>query len=427
MRRHNIIQSADRLRPPVITLSPTPETIDINNNWFAFLLMAGLGVFGSVITFMITSAFIIIMIFQLTGRITTSGHPGFWQVARYFLAFFLVCAILAIINFDEGRNLHVIVNRFPFLAFFPLAMALTYSRRNHVRNSLELGAVLGSILALIHVMVELSLNVNRAEGADGNAGPFAVAMCLAYTLCLLGLVRSGQTIRSLLMLSGAISAVICILASGMRVMWPLLIVIPVIAFYSVRHRNVVNYNKYLVAGLILTSSLVFLMLGELIWNRVQLLVHDIDQIRQFGQFENSLGKRLVMWDYAWHSMPDIFWHGMGESRALTGLKEFSQSEYGFPISKSHFHNVLINAVMRGGIAELIVTIALLLGPVVVTWKYRQDAISHYGFALILSIVATYTVSGTLNISFGHDIQDSLYTYLTAVGTFLVFHRSRASV
>ncbi len=310
MQRHDIIQSAGRLRPPVVTLSPTPETIDINNNWFAFLLMVGLGVFGSVITLMIASAFIIIMIFQLMGRITTSGHPGFWQVARYFLAFFLVCAILAIINFDEGRNLHVIVNRLPFLAFFPLAMALTYSRRNHVRNSLELGAVFGSILALIHVMVELSLYVTRAEGADGNAGPFAVAMCLAYTLCLLGLVRSGQTNRSLLMLSGVVAAFICILASGMRVMWPLLLIIPVIAFWSVRHRNIVNRNKYVIAGLILISSLIFLLLGELVLGRVQLLIHDIDQIRQFGQFENSLGKRLVMWDYAWHSLPNIFWRGM---------------------------------------------------------------------------------------------------------------------
>ena len=375
---------------------------------------------GSAITALVGILFAFVFFLQISGKMRNASHPEIWQIARFFLYFFLVSAALAIIHFEDGKNLHVIINRLPFLTFFPLAMALSYSKRKPIRDAIEMGAAVGGILTLIFVFVELAMGASRAEGADGNAGPFALSMCLAYTLCLFGMVRSGSRKRLLIMLAGVIAAFVCVLASGMRVMWPLLLLLPLIAIWSSRGVAFRQLWKYYLLGTIITFLFGFLFVGDMVFSRFQLVYLNIAQIMGDGQYNNSLGERLVMWDYAWQTFANNIWIGMGKTSALTGLAQFSQAEYGFTIDRSHFHNMVVNAVMRGGIIETIVTIVLLLGPIVVVWKMRHRPDSRYGVALILSILLIFGTAGMMNIAFGHDIQDSLYSYMTAVASFLVY-------
>ena len=408
----------------VEVLSPTPQNIDRNNCWFAFLVAGGLGVFGSVLTAMIGSAFVIVLLLQLLGKMEFAVRGDIWKVAAFFLCFFLISSLLAIVHFDNGKNLHVIINRLPFLTFLPLVVALSYSRPNGIQNFLESGAVLGSVLAMVFAIFEITNGQGRAEGADGNAGPFAVSLCLAYAICLLGMVRSKNTRRSVIMLVGAISAIVCVLASGMRVTWPLLLILPLIAVGSRGGIRLENRWPYFVGSVVVVATLAFVFLGDTIISRLWQFEQNVEQIINLGQYDNSLGERIIMWDFAWRNLADIVLIGMGKTQALAGLAEFSQNEYGFRISRTHFHNFLINAIMRGGILELIATIALLVGPLIVAWKYRYNPASRYGFVFMFAIVTIYFVSGTLNIAFGHDIQDSLYTYMMAVASFLVFGNVR---
>ncbi|MCF6321673.1 MAG: O-antigen ligase family protein [Rhizobiaceae bacterium] len=401
------------------TFAATPQNYNRNNKWFAFVLTAGLGILGSGMSVMISSAFAIIFVLQLLGVLRTSDHPDIWKIALLFLAYFLVNTVLSLVHFDGGRNLNVIVESLPFLAFFPLVMALSYTSRSELRNYLELGASIGSILTLAVVLYEYSQGVSRAEGANGNPGPFALSISIAYALCLFGLFRSSDKMRSLLMITGATAAFICLLASGMRAMWPALILLILIAgwgqgFYNFRKRWLFYTSSLLIASLV-----AYMIFGNLVIDRFAMVFNSVDQIINKDNYSSSLGERVVMWKFAWQNMPEALWIGLGEAKAISGMDVFAKEELGYSNGWNHFHNFIVNAVMRGGIPELLAMLALLFGPLVIAWKHRRDEISRYGFALMLAIVLIFVESGMLGITFGHDIMDHLYTYMLAVSTWLV--------
>ncbi len=397
----------------------TPQNYNRNNKWFAFVLTAGLGILGSGMSVMISSAFAIIFMLQIFGKLKTSDHRDIWKIALLFLTYFLVNAILSLVNFDGGNNLNVIIENLPFLAFFPLVMALSYTSRNELRNFLELGAAIGSILTLVVVLYEFSQGVVRAEGANGNPGPFALSISIAYTLCLFGLFRCSDKLRMALMITGATAAFICLLASGIRAMWPAIILLILIAGWSRGFEDLRKKWLFYLSSLMIASLAAYLLFGNLIVDRIGMVFYSFDQIINQGNYASSLGERVVMWKFAWTKLPDAIWIGLGESRAVDGMDVFAIKELGYSNAWNHFHNFIVNAVMRGGIPELAATLALLFGPLIIAWKHRRDEISRYGFAFMLAIVLIFVESGILGITFGHDIMDHLYTYMMAVSAWLV--------
>lgn len=399
-------------------LTVSPEIIDRNNRWFAFVVAVGLGVLGSIVSVMISVAFGIIFFLMLFGHVRKSGHPDIWRIAQLFLIYFAVSSIVSLIHFDNGENLDVIIKRLPFLAFFPLVMALSYTTRANLRQYLENGAATGAVLALVYVAVELGTGGARAEGFDGNPGPFALSMCIGYALCLFGLVRSDEKRRAIWMLIGASAAIVCVLASGIRAMWPALLGLLIIAMYSRSLARLKSQLKLLVVGFFIVCAVTYLIAGDMIVSRINFVMHDIDQVMVHGQYNNSLGERLVMWKFAWLRVPDVFWLGLGEAGASDGLDVFAVKELGYFSGWSHFHNFAVNAMMRGGVFELTATLALLFGPLLIAWKHRAGEISRYGIAFMAAITLIYFESGILGITFGHDIMDHLFTYMMAVGTWL---------
>lgn len=413
------------MNSPFEVFSPSKENIHRNNLWFIFVVAAGLGILGSVITTMVAISAITILIFQTQGKIRRSEDPGIWNIAQFFLFFYIATAIGAIVHFGHGENLGFLINRLPFLAFFPIAMALSYSERNQLREFLELGAAIGSVLSVSYAAYELSIGVGRAEGADGNSGSFALSMALAFTFCLFGILRSKTRARTLLMLLGTVSAVLCIVASGTRSMWPLILVLPLIAIWGHKAEGLGSRWKYYLFGAGITLSLVILYLGDRVLNRLMSISRYLNQIFVDGHFNNTLGERLIMWDYAWQTFRENIVFGVGNAELKHGLSQFAKSEYGIQFPPySHLHNIFADAAVRGGLIELIATIALLVGPLLLAWKKGRNGMSRYGLAMMVAIAVIFLSSGMLNKAFGHDIHDTLFTYFMAVATWFVFGENK---
>ncbi len=393
------------------------EIIDRNNRWFAFIFCLGLGVFGSVLTVMVIGAAATVFFLLSSGAIKVPENKAVWRVSQMFILFVGTKIFLSLYHFENMNGLLLIFNLVPFLAFLPIVSALGASSPAAMKLSIERGAAVGGIVAILFVVFELSNGAVRAEGGNGNPGPFVVAMSVAYAISLLGAFNSAGNTHRLLMIVGAGAAAACILASGMRGSWPVLILLPVIAAWSYAEKISIRTWMRNIAILTVALAVVLFVMKGIFLGRLAEISHEIEQIRLSGNYKNSLGYRIIIWEFSRTIFFDSIWLGHGEVNGLGRLADFSEANFQIRLVFTHLHNFILNAYILGGLLELTATFVLLLGPIIVLWKCRHQTHGRYGIALAVSIAAIYCTSGMFNKAFGHDILDSLFTYMLALATY----------
>ena len=397
------------------------SNIKHNNKISVALLAGGFGLLGSVASFMVSFSALFIIILFVFGKISVFAPPDVRRIAFLFLVYFLAGCTLAAIHYDPQASLQVFVMRLAFLGFLPLVSAFALTAPSQLRHSIEVGASAGAILTAAYAAYEITYLHERAWGAADNPGPFAVVMSVMYSACILGCIRPKFNNGTLLRIAGAAAAAFCILASGMRALLPMLIFAPAVAAWTnFRLSGHISWKS--VIGVSMFAFVVLAALSSgFVSKRLSQIETDISQIQQNNSYNTSLGQRIIIWDYAWQKIPESPWLGFGEKKSAEDLAEFSKNEYGIDIFKSHFHNIVATSLMRGGILELIATIALLFGPVMFAFGRRFEPMSRYGVGLMVCLTLTYLCSGLLNIGFGHDIMDHVFIFMMAVSCAITFN------
>jgi O-antigen ligase len=150
-------------------------------------------------------------------------------------------------------------------------------------------------------------------------------------------------------------------------------------------------------------------------DRMENLVTDFGRIEE-GDYVSSIGDRLKIWDKGLELAPakPIFGHGPA---VLSGD---NVEGAGF----SHFHNFLLNAMVRSGLVGVAAILALLVVPLWIVVRHRSDEISRFGVAMLVTLQAAFLLSGSVGIMLGHDILDALFIYGTIVASFLVLGENR---
>lgn len=401
------------------------QSIDVRNGVFVAGVLAFYGLFGSVISAVISlaSVYSVYCIFRKYVAVVRCGITDFISIIIliYVGAGFLV----ALFHYDQNQSLNFALMRLAYLGFLPLLSILMLSSGKNLISKLEFGAGCGALLTTLYVLVTFNFGFDRAIGGAGNPGPFAVIMAVVYTVCTFAIARNWFEKRTLIYLVSMTGAGFCILASGMRSIWPVLLFAPVLAYWFVG-RSIINEKrkrlslqyKVMIGMGVMALGLLSIQDGFL-HTRILQLSTDLEQIRQAENFNNSLGHRLVMWEYASQMIPDSVWIGYGVNYSIDGMRDFAQTRYGINLGKSHFHNIVVTAMMRGGLLELVPTLLLLLAPFFVAIKAYRHATNKYGIGLLLALGTIYVCSSLLNISFGHDIMDHLFIFMLVVSSAIV--------
>lgn len=396
-------------------------------NWlFVFLVIGWGGLIGSGIMVLVIGALIWNLGALALGRLDLAVEREAGIIAALFAAFFAAMALSNVLNHTFGDAAEEIGRTLPFLGLILLYAALCRSTRATIAQAARYGAVSGAYATFALVVFQsVFFDVQRAEGFAGNPGPLSVIAGLLYSVCILIAVErpGGQRI---LAWGAAGSAAAILLMTGMRGAWPILVVgalLPCVVYGRAILRDHLKGLVVLVAVLVAAFLAVW---GQSVPERVSHIAADIEQITTENNFDSSIGHRMAMWATGLDLIQErpLLGHGSAAMREL--MRERTQA-LGYPaLGYSHFHNFLINTAVHSGIVGLALLLAMFIAPIWMAFRtYRRDTTATFGFGMMLSLYATFAISGASNIMLHHDILDALFVFGTVASCFLVFRRNDA--
>lgn len=396
---------------------PVPDMDRMNRHYTAAAGLA-FGAAGSGGTILVWAALVWAVVRLLQRRIRLAAPPAILWLSLFAVLWWLSAVLMAAGNLDDRANQWLILERLVGAGFILFYARQALSSPKDVLSSLFTAGALGGLASGLWALAETGfLGVDRAEGAPGNQGPFATVAAVMFALSLAGALHSDPSSDNrskLLHAAGALAAAFAIVASGMRTMMPALILIPVVLLLLHPRRGAIMTRRNLSVGL---AAVAFLALvgGSTVATRFATLATDIAASGLNPNPATSLGQRIAIWQCGIDALPGHWLAGDGRADAQKALAACTKALTGTTLRVTHFHNAALNALLYGGVLELIAVAGLLLAPLLVlsgSGRHSRPE-TRTGMALTVAMVMIYGLNGAMNLMFGHDILDALYVYFVA--------------
>ena len=139
-----------------------------------------------------------------------------------------------------------------------------------------------------------------------------------------------------------------------------------------------------------------------------------------GHLQTSLGKRLVIWKVAVQAIGERPILGYGPDSPQRLMDERSKKVGGIRVVYSHFHNIVLNEMVRAGIVGTLALASMLVVPLGLALAAPRDSTAAFGLGLLTCFQATYALSGTVGIMLDHDIMDTQFVAITVLCLYLLF-------
>ncbi|MFZ1813281.1 MAG: O-antigen ligase family protein [Rhizobiaceae bacterium] len=373
----------------------------------------------------VASALFMLFALRRPERITSLVRaPGTARIlAAAFAIFFIAEAVAALVNWHGLPSAREIGENLVFLGFLPF-LSLFEARPKTILRGLVMFAPAMAVAAFATAMFQLMFLGFRPQGGAGNPAVFAVTVSVIYAVCIAGF-HSQSPGQRRMSLGGALLAAATILLSGTRGMWPAIMILPVLYFWIIGRagrRTGQEIARPVLAGglaalLIVLTVIYFIPGGPA--SRVTEGLKDWQLIQQ-GDFDSSLGKRYAMWAGGTRAalQRPLFGHGPDMPGEIMRNETARYFEKG--LAYSHFHNFMLNEMIRAGIAG---TLAMLAMMGALLWGWNKPPLSSTGLTgqfLLASLFANYMLSGLFNLAFDHDILDFMFVTGSATFCYLAF-------
>jgi O-antigen ligase len=334
------------------------------------------------------------------------------------LTWFLTEALFGLAHYGGASTWIEIIGNVPFLGFIIFVSGMELSDKTEIRRVIHAASPAAAFGTLAVAAAQIQFGLQRAEGLAGNAGPFAALCLILFACCLLTAAETAGRSR-LLGIAGAVAAAVCVVLSGMRGLWPCLLVLP--AALAVLYRDVLRLvprRAALAAALMLLAVLVVTQ-GS-IERRIQTLGADIETLRSGRSEATSLSEHLLIWQAGWSLMREapLAGHGLGQNRQLIAARtrQIGKVEIGF----THFHNAILNQGVQTGIVGIAALLAMFFTPLMLALRHSSRDTGRHGLAIITVTTIIYAFSGATGIMFGHDLMDAVWIAAISYGSFMAF-------
>jgi O-antigen ligase len=394
---------------------PTRDQIAVGNLVFmAFCVCAG-ALVGS-----LTSIYVICGIFYSTFYIWRGALP--WQrdkaavaTAIAFAGFFLAELIAFAVN-PGGDGLSEVASNLPFLGLFPI-YSLLIADRDRLMCVIEKGAAFVAGIGAVAAIVSPAITEIRVELAAGNPGVLAVLASVLMLINITAVFRNGHAYRHYAR-AGILGSIIILLLSGMRALWPCMVIIPAMTLWAFGWKLPfrIRFKSLIVCALVVIP--VGILVSGAVLNRVEMVRDDLQKISQ-NDFSSSIGNRIVLWRAAGTLIAQQPFFGFGPGNVTAKISEIN-IKTGMPESGfSHFHNMVINEMIRAGLAGLLAMISMFFVPLYFVLRAPKSEFRSVAVCMIGGLQAIYVLSGMTGIMIGHDILDTLFITVTALCLYLV--------
>ena len=395
-------------------------TLDEINRWFTAAVIGGGAAGGSLVSILYVGALPVGLWRLSQGLIALPRERGVRIIGMAFLAYFAAETLSTLVNYTGPDDLlQGIGANLPFIAFLIVFGRLSLTPRADVLRWTEYGAIAGGLAAGLSALVEIFVRgAPRAEGLAGNSGPFALISAALFGFCVaIAIYRDGRMRQ--FAVAAALSAAVALILSGMRSLWPMLVISPLLLAWLLDFVPRAVFTRKTALAVAAAAVVVAALGYSTVETRVMSLVKDFEKV-DAGNYDNSLGQRLRVWSAALELIEQAPIFGQGPAHARGALQVAASEQGEKEITFSHAHNLVLNALMRSGVFGLAAVIAMFVVPLWVAGRAEKDELGRIGYTLMVVTCATYLVNGAVNIGFGHDIVDSFYLYSMITATYLVF-------
>lgn len=389
------------------------------NRLFTLACFAMPPVLGSVVSFVWHGGAIWCLMEIARGKQRLSDD-AVMKAMTLFLYLYVAASILSFfMNEPSWQSAHKLVPLATFL-FFPFSYSLwAISDKRAIMRAAIFASMAASYGALALALLQHYGIGLRAEGAAGNALVFANVTCMAALTSLAGALLLEKRWTLVLLLAYA-AGLLAVLYSESRSVWIVLVVLTAMVLFIGRRRvgTLLRGHKLEVIGIVLVVGI---LSSGLVLDRMELLVSNWERLTSHGDYKTSLGYRLALWQVALDlfAQSPIVGHGMQNTGALIEGKLLST--FGLRSTFTHFHNGFLTILVEDGLLGFGAVVGLFATAAVTAWRGLRraaDETGRFGAVLLLILLVSYAVGGSVNIVFGHDILDTMFMIFLITGAYL---------
>ncbi|MCB1463111.1 MAG: O-antigen ligase family protein [Nitratireductor sp.] len=342
--------------------------------------------------------------------------------------FFGAELVSGLVNWNGSATVGQIGANVAFLGVLPIYALIVQSRERLLRHLL-MAAPWCALAALALAALQQFVLDFRPQGGDGNAGVFAVttAILMAFTLAnaLANALEANRPrsgiLGSTIDLAGVFAAAATLILSSTRALWPSLAIFPLILWLVTLQLGESRLQRRIMAFSTIVIIAAGMTFADTLSRRVAQVEANIAAVQQ-GNNDTSLGKRLVIWKVAIGAIGEHPLLGYGPDAPRRLMKERSAQIGGTTIIYSHFHNVILDELVRAGLVGTFALVAMVVVPLVAAVRHTRDRTASIGFGLLICVQIAFLLSGSVNIMLHHDILDAQFLANTVLCLYFVFGR-----
>lgn len=390
-----------------------PVALDRNNRIFVLLFALCPGLLASGTSFLVAAAFFWAVFSVVTGRFPVDRTQSDRAVLICMSAYPIVMIASVLINDEPMNGLKWIVRVLPFLALWFVLPRLRQSPDGRLMPILLVGAGVGMIGTFILCVIQMVFFLQRAEGGAGNAAVLGLLTVLFGSISLLN-AGSTSRVERFIAIGGFAAGFACAFLSGTRSAW-LVMPIHVLIMLWYFNRQRLGYSlKGMKIGLAAVAIVTLFLAVPKVIDRIDALEQDVTQLESDPDAFSSLNARLVLWGAAADAIAKDPLTGYGPQNRMKSVVDEVSGPMKKHLKFTHVHNGFLNAAVDAGILGSITLFLLMMAPIVGAWKKQPGPGRDLSLALAFLLVASYFVTGTFGIMFGHDATDAIFVFMTGM-------------
>lgn len=400
------------------------SVIDRINPWCQPFAIASPAVLGSITSVWIIGTIGLCVVRTLSGSMVLTKCRQARLVALVFALWFVLHLLFGLAHSRSAETLLEIIETLPFVGVLFLYSGLALSNPRKLTAPTEFAVAIGAITALAIAAFEILSGWPRAEGITGNPGPFAVMTLLLYGYCLVAAARNTGR-RQLLAIVGVAAAFCCVVLSGMRALWPGLLLLPIVVSFIYRKQLTAGLHARQIAIVATLFAVALVATFPVLQGRLEILLTELAELDWNLDFTRSLDQHIALWSAGAALIADAPFTGHGLETAPLMLAE-TQEQFGTPFALSHFHNALIDIGVKCGVAGVLSLVAMMAVPFILTAKARKSEMGQFGFAMMGVLMISYALAGTSGLMLGHDIMDTVFIFSVTYWCVFAFEAERSN-
>ncbi len=384
------------------------SVIDRINPWCQPFVIGASVITGTAMTFWIAGTMILCLARTLSGAMALTRRRPIWVLSAIYALWFALHLLFGLAHSTSLETWSEIVETIGFLGvpFLYAGLALTHPR--NLAPPTEFAASMGAIIAFMIALYHFLNGLPRAEGFIGNPGPFGLMTLLLYGYCLVAFARNSGASR-FIAATGLIAAFGCVILSGMRGIWPGLVILPVAVciIYASTIRQQISRRSFGLA--ILAIVALSISAYPVVSDRVEILLTEISTLNDQLDLNRSLDQRIAIWNAGYHLFSEAPLTGNGLD-VNTLMREKAMHLYGEAFSRTHFHNAFLDIGVRAGVTGIVLLLAMIIAPLIITARHRSSEFGKFGFAMMSVLMISYMLSGATGLMLGHDVQGIVFVF-----------------